>query len=80
MERKSNTCFADLKLYRELIFFVAWFAIETTILVDLKSIEFLRSNPRYLLFRFCQVTKVYVEPFMNIFADTYSTVHRSPHY
>ena len=30
-----------------------------------------------LLFsRLCQVNKVYVEPFQNIFADCYSTVHR----
>jgi len=26
--------------------------------------------------RFCQVNKMYAEPFQNIFADTYSTVHR----
>ena len=26
--------------------------------------------------RFCQVNKLYVEPFMKIFVDTYNTVHR----
>ena len=26
--------------------------------------------------RFCQVNKMYVEPFMKIFVDTYNTVHR----
>jgi len=26
--------------------------------------------------RLCQITKTYVDPFMNIFADTYTTVHR----
>ena len=26
--------------------------------------------------RFCQVNKLYQEPFMKIFVDTYNTVHR----